>query len=201
MKRFIQFTAALALAVAVSACNNARTDDNRAATGSGGAVAGTSGSSNADRDFVEKALSSGNAEVELGRLAEQKGNHADVKGFGAMMVRDHQAAAADLKPIAAKLNTTQAEARENHDNDLRDTMEDLQKLSGRDFDKKYIDEMIDDHEKDVRELENKAENASNPDVKAWAAKTLPTVRQHLERAKSIKETLDHAGDTSSPPSK
>jgi putative membrane protein len=194
MKRFIQFTAALALAVAVSACNNARTDDNQAAKGGGGAVAGTSGSSNADRDFVEKELTMGNAEVELGRLAQQKGNHADVKEFGAMMVRDHQAAAADLKPIAAKLNTTQAEARENHDNDLRDKMEDLQKLSGRDFDKKYIDEMIDDHEKDVRDLENKAENASNADVKAWASKTLPTVRQHLERAKSIKETLDHAGD-------
>jgi len=201
MKRFIQFTAALALTVAVGACNNARTNDNHAATGSGGAVAGTTGSSNADRDFVEKELAMGNAEIELGRLAQQKGNHADVKEFGAMMVRDHQAAAADLKPIAAKLSTTQAEARENHDNDLRDKMEDLQKLSGRDFDKKYIDEMIDDHEKDVRDLENKAENASNADVKAWASKTLPTVRQHLERAKSIKETLDHAEDPASPRSK
>jgi putative membrane protein len=198
MKRLIQFTAALALTVAVGACNNARTNDNHPA-GSGGAVAGTTGSSNADRDFVEKELAMGNAEIELGRLAQQKGNHADVKEFGAMMVRDHQAAAADLKPIAAKLSTTQAEARENHDNDLRDTMEDLQKLSGRDFDKKYISEMIDDHEKDVRDLEKKAENASNADVKAWASKTLPTVRQHLERAKSIKETLDHADDTAASP--
>jgi len=195
MKRIIQFTAALALAAAVSACNNARTNDNHAATGTGGAVAGTSGSSDADRDFVEKELTGGNAEIELGRLAQEKASHADVKEFGAMMVRDHQAAAADLKPIAAKLNTTPAEARENHDNDLRDKMEDLQKLSGLDFDKKYISEMIDDHEKDVRDLENKAEHASNPNVKAWASKTLPTVRHHLERAKSIKETLDHADDT------
>jgi putative membrane protein len=201
MKRFIQFTAAFALVVAVGACNKPRTDNDRAATGTGGAVTGTSGSLDADRDFVEKELAGGNAEVELGRLAQEKATHADVKEFAAMMVRDHQAAAADLKPIAAKFNTTQAAARQNNDNDLRDKMEDLQKLSGRDFDKKYIDEMIDDHEKDVRDLENKADKAANADVKAWASKTLPTVRHHLERAKSIKETLDHADDTASPRSK
>jgi putative membrane protein len=179
----------------VSACDNTGTsNDNKAATGTGGAVTGTSGSLDADREFVENELAAGNAEIELGKLAQEKGSHADVKAFGAMKVRDHQAAAADLKPIAAQLSTTQSEARQNHENDLRDTMEDLQKLSGRDFDKKYIDEMIDDHEKDVRDLENKAENAANADVKAWAAKTLPTVRQHLERAKSIKETLDRADD-------
>jgi putative membrane protein len=199
MKRFIQITAALAIAAAVSACDNANYDRTTADKGAGGtgAVAGTTGSMDADREFVEKELAAGNAEVQLGRLAQEKGTHADVKEFGAMMVRDHQAAAADLKPIAAKLNTTQAEARENAGDDLNDTMEDLQKLSGRDFDKKYIDEMIDDHEKDVRDLENKAENAANAEVKAWAAKTLPIVRQHLERAKSIKETLDHADDTAS----
>jgi putative membrane protein len=195
MKRFIQFTAALACAVALSACDNARTDNDRAATGTGGTAAtGTSGSTNAAREFVEDQMAAGNAEVQLGKLAQEKGTHADVKDFGALMVRDHQAAAADLKPIAEKLNVTQAEARQDSDNDLHDTMEELQKLSGREFDKKYIEEMIDDHEKDVRELENKAENADNADVKAWAAKTLPTIRQHLERAKSIKETLDRADD-------
>jgi putative membrane protein len=195
MKRLIQFTAAIAVAVAVSACDNARTanNDNKPAAGTGG-VAGTTGSTDADREFVQEQLAAGTAEIELGRLAQKNGTHADVKEFGAMMVQDHQAAAADLKPIAAKVNTTQAEARNEGKNELQDKIEDLQKLSGRDFDKKYIDEMIDDHQKDVRELENKAENASNAEVKAWAAKTLPTVRHHLERAKAIKETLDHAND-------
>ena len=194
MKRLIQFTAALAIAVAVSACDNTRTKaDDRA--GSGTAATGTTGSMSAEREFVEDQLVAGNAEVELGKLAQEKGSHPDVKAFGALMVRDHQAAAADLKPIAAKLNTSQAEARTDSDNDLKDRMEDLSKLSGHDFDKKYISSMVDDHEKDVRELENKAEHATNPDVKAWAEKTLPTIRQHLERARTIKETLDHAEDS------
>jgi putative membrane protein len=197
MKRVMQFTAALAVALALSACDNARKDNDRAATGTGGAVAGTTGSMDADREFVEKELVAGNAEVELGRLAQEKATHADVKEFAAMLVRDHQAAAADLRPIAARLNTSQAEARDEADNDFKDRMEDLSKLSGRDFDKKYIDEMIDDHQKDVRDLENKAEHAADADLKAWASKTLPVVRQHLERAKSIKETLDHADDAGS----
>jgi putative membrane protein len=188
MKRLLHITAALAFAAAVSACDNPRTADNRSPSGTG--ATGTTGSMDADRDFVQEELAKGNAEIELGRLAQEKGSHPDVKAFGATMVSDHQAAAADLKPIAAKLNTSQAEARSGADDDLRDRMEDLSKLSGTDFDKKYISDMIDDHEKDVRNLENTAENASNPDVKAWAAKTLPIVRQHLERARSIKDTLD-----------
>lgn len=196
MKRFIQFTAALAVAAAVSGCNNPRTNDDRAASGT--AATGTTGTTNADREFVEDELAGGNAEVELGKLAQEKASHPDVKAFGAMMVRDHQEAAADLKPIAAKLNTSQAEGKSAAaDNDLRDKMEDLSKLSGHDFDKKYIAEMIDDHEKDVRTLEDKAENASNAEIKAWASKTLPTVRQHLERARTLKETLDHADDSKS----
>jgi putative membrane protein len=53
--------------------------------------------------------------------------------------------------------------------------------------------MIDDHQEGIDDLEGKAENAADPDVKAWAARALPTMRQHLERARSIKETLDRAG--------
>ena len=192
MKRVWQLTAALALAVAVSACDNARTNDNRAA--SGDKATGTTGSLDADRDFVAKELAGGNAEVQLAQLAQDKATHADVKEFAALMIRDHQAASAELKPIAAKMNAAKSDERADADKDVRDKIEDLSKLSGRDFDKKYISEMIDDHENDVRELEKKADNAADPEVKSWAAKTLPTVRQHLERAKSIKETLDHSDD-------
>ena len=91
MKRLIQFTAAIAVAVAVSACDNARTanNDNKPAAGTGG-VAGTTGSTDADREFVQEQLAAGTAEIELGRLAQKNGTHADVKEFGAMMVQDHQ---------------------------------------------------------------------------------------------------------------
>ena len=111
------------------------------------------------------------------------------------MVQDHQMAAEELKPIAARANTgREAAARTDDADDHREDFEELSKLSGREFDRKYIEEMIDDHEEGIADVERKAENASDPDVKAWASKTLPKMRQHLERAKSIKETLDRAGD-------
>jgi putative membrane protein len=196
MKRVMQLTAALAMAFAVTACagDDGRENENTAATGTGGRVAGTSGTMDVDRDFVEEHLEMGNAEIELGRLAQEKATHPDVKEFGAMMVRDHQMAAKELREIASKANITAdtAEAREGH----AELEEELGKLTGREFDRRYIEEMIDDHQEAVQDLESKAENASNPEVKAWASKTLPKVRQHLERAQAIKETLDRAGNGS-----
>jgi putative membrane protein len=192
MKRLIQSTAALALAIAVSACAGDTTPDNTRATGTGGTV-GTSGDIAADRDFLEEQLAMGSAEIELGRLAQQRAQHADVKEFGAMMVQHHQTAAEELRPIASRAAGGQAPAQTADLDDHKDLMEELSQLSGADFDKKYIQEMIDDHQEGIDDLEGKAENAADPDVKAWAARTLPTMRQHLERAKSIKETLDRAG--------
>lgn len=194
MKRMMQFSAALVMAAAVTACagDDARETDTPA-TGTGGAVTGTTGTLDGDRDFVEEHLAMGHAEVELGRLAEERATHADVKEFAAMMVREHQAAGEELKRIASgAAASTTTPMRNEVDEELAELREEMSKLTGRDFDRRYIDEMIEDHEDAIDDLENKAERASHPEVKAWAAKTLPSVRQHLERAKSIKETLDRA---------
>jgi len=192
MKRVMQSMAALALAVGLSACAGDTTPDATRTTGTGGTV-GTTGDINADRGFLEEQLAMGTAEVELGRLAQERAQHADVKEFGAMMVRDHQMAADELRPIASKVTTGQPPAATADYGDHKELMEDLSKLSGLEFDRKYIEEMINDHQEGVDDLQDKSENAANPDVKQWAAKRLPAMRQHLERARSIKETLDRAG--------
>ncbi len=141
----------------------------------------------------------GTAEIELGRLAQERATHPDVKEFGAMMVREHQETASELKPIAAKAATADSTtARNDARDDSRDKVEELSKLSGREFDKQYIDQMIDDHQKGIDDVEKKAENASNAEVKAWAAKTLPKLRQHLEHAKEIQNRLNTTDD---PPSR
>ena len=112
-----------------------------------------------------------------------------------MLARDHKMAADTLRPIGVRVNTGGETAGRPVDHDKhRELIDDLSELSGSDFDRKFIEEMIDEHEGDIRELERKAENAADPDLKAWATKTLPKMREHLERAKSIKETLDRAGD-------
>jgi putative membrane protein len=219
MKRVMQFTAALAMALAVTACggDDAADRDNTTASGTGGAVAGTTGSFDMDRDFVEEQLALGEAEIELGRLAQQKATHPDVKEYGAMMVREHQAAGQELKSILSSAGATQAQptdrgaddraagaardmanraegAAANLQDDFRELEEELGKLSGREFDRRYIDEMIEDHEEAVDDLEDKANDASHPEVKAWAAKTLPKVRQHLDQARSLKQTLENIND-------
>lgn len=197
MKRVMHFTAAVGLALTVAACagDDARPSENATPSGSA-APTGTSGTANADRDFIEEHLAMGNAEVELGRLAQQRATHPDVKEFGAMMVRDHQMAGEELRSLASKanLNTAENRAEAGARNAQTELREELAKLSGREFDRRYIDEMIDDHQEAVEDLEEKARDASNADVKAWASKTLPKVQQHLERARSIKETLDRAGN-------
>ena len=223
MKRVMQFTAALAMAFAVTACggDNAADRENTTAsgTGTGGTVAGTSGSFDMDRDFVEERLEAANAEIELGRLAQQRATHPEVKEFGAMMVRDHQTAAEELRSIASSAGASQAPgadrpagtsgdratgdrsvadraagAAANLQEEARELRQELGELTGRDFDRRYIDEMVDDHEDAVEDLEDKANNASHPEVKAWAAKTLPKVRQHLEKARTLQQTLENAGN-------
>jgi putative membrane protein len=185
----IAMAAALALTVAACAGDDGRRDTT--ANPNTGAV-GTAGITGGDRDFLDEQIAMGEAEIELGRLAQERGTHADVKEFGEMMVRDHRAAGDQLKAIAQKANVQTSRSTDAH-KDHNEFREDLAKLSGRDFDRRYIDRMVEDHEEAVKDLEDKAEKSDHTDVKQWASSTLPKVRQHLERAKSIKETLNNTG--------
>ena len=194
MNGWIKLGSAMALAVAVSACSG----DNATTTNRDNAAVGTSGNANTtlaeDRDFIREHLAMGDSEIALAQLAEQKASHPEVKRFAEMMVRDHRMAGDELKEISAKLpaadrTTADTDARDDH----KDAVDDLKDLSGRDFDKKYIDLMVDDHEKAVNDLERKAGSGS-AEVRQWASKTLPKVQQHLDQARTIKDTLDKAGD-------
>lgn len=185
MKRWTRFTLALLTAVPLVACAG---DDSRATdTRDNPAAVGTAGAAAPDADFIQDQLEDGNAEVELGRLAQQQATSPEVKEFGEMMVRDHTQAGEELKQIASKHDIQSPAADRNEHDDLHER---LTKATGAEFDREYINAMVDEHEKAVNDVEDKAEGSDNPEVKQWAAKTLPTLRQHLERAKQIKETLE-----------
>lgn len=68
--------------------------------------------------------------------------------------------------------------------------EDLADLSGVEFDRAYMDMMVDDHQEAVRKAEEKANADGDPDVRQWASRTLPTLCTHLQRAEAIQETLE-----------
>ena len=185
MKQWTQFALAVAAAVTL-ACGDANRNDTIAG-GTAGTAGTTGAAANVDRDFIEDMLADGHAEVALGQLVQERAARPEVKEFGQMMVRDHQKAGAELKQIAGKHNI-QVDGGEHGDhNDLRER---LSKLSGAEFDREYMKAMVDEHEKAVNDVEKKAANADNPDVRQWASQTLPTLRQHLERARQIQEGLD-----------
>ena len=139
-----------------------------------------------DQDFVKEASSGGLMEVELGKYAQQHAMNARVKNFGAMMVRDHTKANEELKSIAATKNMTLPSTMEDKH---REMMSDIQKKTGGDFDKAYIKEMVDDHEKDVDKFKKQAEKGVDPDLKTFASKTLPVLLMHQDSAKKINDAI------------
>jgi putative membrane protein len=204
MKRWTGLAFAAALALSVSACSGDRAPDanqNSTAAREGAAgttgTSGTSGLSSGDAEFVRKQIAMGTTEVELGKLAQQRGNHADVKNYGQMMETDHRIAGEELKEIAQRADAKYAERhdaeKDAHDEHL-ELREELTKLSGRDFDRRYLDEMIADHEKGIDRLESQGQGADNPQIREWAGKTLLKMRNHLAKAKLVQETVKMQGD-------
>ena len=122
------------------------------------------------------------AEVELGRLAVSKAKSPEVKQFAQRMVADHSKANAQLMQLASNKNmtpTAEPNAQQKADKDR------LSRLSGAEFDREYMSLMAADHDKAVAAFEAEARDGNEADVKTWAAKILPTLKEHQTLAKQI----------------
>jgi putative membrane protein len=139
-----------------------------------------------DDEFLVEAASGGMMEVQLGQLAATNASSAQVKEFGKMMADDHSKANDELTTIARLKNiaipSVPGDKHQEHINKMKEKR-------GEEFDKDYMDLMVEDHEEDIRKFERAAEKATDPDVKAFASKTVPVLRKHLEHAKSVKDGL------------
>ena len=134
-------------------------------------------------EFVNNAAKGGMMEVALGKLAQTNGGSDDVKEYGRMLERDHGDANIKLKDIA---NTEHIAVPAAMGDEQNMHVNHLQGLKGADFDKAFIAMMVDDHTKDIDEFKQAAKNNSNEKLKDFAAKTLPTLQMHLNKARSIK---------------
>ena len=141
----------------------------------GAAVAG------ADKTFVQKAAIGGMAEVELGKLAQQKASNDAVKQFGSRMVDDHSKANDELKQIATGKGLQVPSDLDAHN---KSQLAKLQKLSGAQFDRAYMDGMVADHKTDIALFKKEASGGKDADLKGFASKTLPTLEDHLKMAQS-----------------
>ena len=140
----------------------------------------------ADKDFAQKAAVGGMAEVQFGKLAQQKASNDQVKQFGSHMVEDHSKANDELKQIAsAKGIALPTDLDAKH----KSKMDKMEKLSGAQFDRAYMDDMVADHKEDVAEFKKQASSGKDSDLKAFAAKTLPTLEDHLKMAQSTESAV------------
>ena len=135
-----------------------------------------------DQKFAMEAAQGGMMEVDLGQLATQKGASQAVKDFGQRMVTDHSKANQELEQIATQKGMSLPTALPA---DMKQEREKLAAASGAEFDRMYMSHMLKDHEKDVKEFEKQAQKGNDPALKSFAEKTLPTLREHLELAKTV----------------
>ena len=135
-----------------------------------------------DASFYKTLAQGGIAEVEAGKLAQQKGDDPKVKDFGAMMVKDHSAANEQLKALAAGKGI---DLPGSSSTSQMATKAKLEVLSGGTFDKSYVDDQVKAHRDTVELLKKEIATGQDPDAKAFAQKVLPTVESHLHAINQI----------------
>lgn len=140
----------------------------------------------ADNTFVNKAAMGGMAEVEMGQLAAQHASDAKVKEFGQRMVDDHSKANDELKKIASQKSETVPTTLDPKDQAAIDR---LSRLNGAQFDRAYMDQMVKDHRQDIAEFKREGQSGDDPDIKAFASKTLPTLQEHLRLAEAAQKEV------------
>jgi putative membrane protein len=139
-----------------------------------------------DADFIKDAAQGGMMEVELGKIAAEKASSDQVKQFGKRMQDDHSKANNELKKLASDIGV---QLSGTLDKKHQGKVDKLAKLSGADFDRKYMLEMVSDHKTDVKEFQKEADKGKDPDVKKWAGQTLPTLKEHLQLAQSTEQQV------------
>ena len=153
--------------------NNSKTSDTtKSKTGMG----------TSDRNFMMEAAMGGLMEVALGRLAVAQGSSDVVKQFGQRMVDDHSKANSELMQLASTKGVTlPTELDQKH----RNAVTKMSRLTGANFDMAYAKAMMSDHVKDVSAFEKQSMKGSDADLKAFAANTLLTLKEHLDMAKGL----------------
>lgn len=137
-----------------------------------------------DSEFAVKAADGGMMEVMMGELAQKNSTMQELKDYGSMLVTDHTKANDELKALAAKKNINLPGAMSE---DHQKKYDDMAKKTGADFDKDFIDMMIDDHQHDIDLFKDEADHGNDAEIKTFAANTLPTLQKHLDRIKQIKD--------------
>lgn len=136
--------------------------------------------------FVKQAIGGDLAEVKLGELAQSKSQNPQVQNFGQTLVTDHNAHKSKAETIAQQIGVTPPskppkEAQQEYDK--------LSKMSGNKFDQAFVDYMVKDHKKDVKEFSTEAKETKDQHVAQFASETIPTLQKHLQIAENLQKSM------------
>jgi putative membrane protein len=172
MNRTFYFSAIAALAASTLLAQDPRT--------------GTS-LSGQDRTFIQDAAKGNREEIDMGRLAQQKSSHVQVKSFGQTLVTDHTKALKDLENLASKVGVS---IPPQEGATARAEYQQLENLNGNQFDRTFASQMVQDHEKTISKFEQALKDTQNPDVRNYINSMLPTLRKHLMEARDLQSNLN-----------
>ncbi len=139
-----------------------------------------------EKDFVMEAARSSMAEKQMSDLAEQKARSESVKTLAKEIKDEHTQVVDKLQQIASNKNVSLPSDVSRAD---RTVIDRLRNLSGEEFDKEYMKQTVKEHQKDVEHYRQQARSAKDQEVKEYAQNTLPTLEQHLDRARQVSESI------------
>lgn len=197
MKNTIFFAAIAGILLLSASCNNSTDSKKQAEEANNSKIdsaktADTTKANSAmagikpDADFAVAAADGGLLEVQLGKMATEKGVSSQIKKLGAMMVKDHSAANAELKNTAKEKNITLPDMLSDK---CQKEVQELSGKNGTDFDNAYADLMVSDHKEDIDEFNKEAEKGNDPQLSAWAKSKVPTLQHHLAMAEEAKKNI------------
>jgi putative membrane protein len=134
-----------------------------------------------DRDFLERAAQGNNGEIAMGSLVDGHAVRAEVIALGRMIAADHRSAQQQLAAIAAKKRIALPSDLGDHQANY-DALVDLQRD---DFDRAFVRVMLNEHSQAIELFRGEASGGADPDLKAYAAATLPKLEAHLAHAKAL----------------
>ena len=166
--------------------NDKTPDGNNTEVQSDTVAATPTADSDSDKSFLADAAIVNMEEIDLGKLAQEKGVSKDVKDFGKMMVDGHTKSLNELKDLAAQKGIIlPTEISEKG----KAAKEELTNADAKSFDKLYASKMVDGHKETIAKFETERDNGSDAEIKAWAAKTLPDLQMHLDHALMVQQKL------------
>ena len=168
LSRLIASFAALALAAAAPAFAQSKKD----------------GLAKQDQQYFRDIAQANLAEVEAGKLAQQRASSEKVKEYAEQMVKDHGRMLEEQQQLAsAKGLQLPKQPKKEH----QEALKKLQQAKGEQFDRAYMSQMVKDHEQALKTVQAAAQKAKDPELKALAGKALPEIQKHLQMAKQLSD--------------